>query len=217
MRKHIILSCLAIACAMAFGAVAQTEKGYVKSEPGKVAVAKTTQITGSIKSVNKDTREVTVVGPKGKEVTVEAGEEVKNFDQLKAGDAVTIKYVEALALELKKGGGQEVKRTETGGTAKAEPGEKPGAAIGRKVTVVGDVIATDPKTQKITVKGPDSTQEVKVNDPEQFKLIAKGDQIQLTYAEAAAVNIQPAKPKAKSDAGMSKSEADKPKTDGEKK
>jgi hypothetical protein len=114
-----------------------------------------------------------------------------------------------------------VKRTESAAAAAAEPGHPPGAAVGRKVTIVGDVIATDPKTQKVTVKGQDRTEEIKVSDPEQFKLISKGDQIQLTYAEAVAVEVAPAKKaaktsKPKAEKSMSKPEGDKPKSDAAK-
>jgi hypothetical protein len=67
--------------------------------------------------------------------------------------------------------------------------------VGRQVTVVGDVIKVDGATQTVTVKGPQRTVELKVRDPEQFKLIAVGDQIQATYTEALALAVTPAKPK----------------------
>ena len=74
----------------------------------------------------------------------------------------------------------------------AKPGEKPGVKGARQLTVVGDVIALDPATQTVTLKGPQRTAELKVRDPEQFKLISKGDQIQATYTEALAVAVKPA-------------------------
>jgi hypothetical protein len=111
---------------------------------------------------------------------------------LKAGDRVDVQYAEALVLELKKGGGKPVARTEQAGVATAKPGASPGGVGGRQVTVVGDVIGTDPATQKVTVRGPQRTVELAVRDPEQFKLIAKGDQIEATYTEAVAVAVTPA-------------------------
>jgi hypothetical protein len=41
---------------------------------------------------------------KGETRPVVASEEVKNFDQIKKGDKVSLKYMEALTLELKKDG-----------------------------------------------------------------------------------------------------------------
>ena len=61
--------------------------------------------------------------------------------------------------------------------------------------MVGDVIKLDAATQTVTVKGPERTVDVNARDPEQFKLIAVGDQIQATYTEAVAVEVTPmAKP-----------------------
>ncbi len=119
----------------------------------------------------------------------------RNFDQLKVGDVVDMRYRETLAVELKKGGGMKVEKTEKAGAVGAKPGETPAGVVGRQVTVVGDVMRVDAATQTVTVKGPQRTVDLKVRDPEQFKLIAVGDQIQATYTEALALAVTPAKPK----------------------
>src|SRR5438094_8748286 len=54
-------------------------------------------------------------GPQGRELTITAGPEVKNFAQMKVGDQVNAEYLEALTLELKKGGKAIVARTEETG------------------------------------------------------------------------------------------------------
>ena len=146
----------------------------------------------TISALDAAKREITLKGPDGKEVTMVAGPEVKNYNQLKVGDKVDIQYVEALVLELKKGGGLPVARTEKEEMTGAKPGEKPGVKGARQFTVVGDVIALDPATQTVTLKGPQRTADLKVRDPEQFKLISKGDQIQATYTEALAIAVKPA-------------------------
>ena len=193
MRKSTWFACAAFAAALASNAVAQQGGAVMKSEPGKVGMAQTASMTATIKAVDKATRTVTLVGPKGGEVAVVAGDQVKNFDQLKAGDKVDVKYAEALVVELMKGGGAPVARTEAAGGAAAKPGEMPAAVVGRTVTVVGDVMAVDAATQMVTVKGPQRSVDLKVSDPEQFKLIKKGDQLQATYTEAMAVEVSPAK------------------------
>jgi hypothetical protein len=43
----------------------------------------------------------------------------------------------------------------------------------------------------VTLKGPKQTVDLKLNDPEQFKLVKVGDQVEATYAEALAVAVQP--------------------------
>jgi Cu/Ag efflux protein CusF len=96
-------------------------------------------------------------------------------------------------LELKKGGGKPVARTEKAGAVTAKPGATPGAMAGRQMTIVGDVVNVDTSTKTVTVRGPKRTVDLDVQDPEQLKLIAKGDQIEATYTEAAAISVTPAK------------------------
>jgi len=191
MRKSISVPALIFAAALAMPAAAQTPSVIAGKAPGMAGAAQTMEVTATITAVNAATREVTLKGPKGNEVTVVAGPEIKNFAQLKVGDNVTAQYVESLVLELKKGGGKPVERTEKAGAVTAKPGESPGAAAGRRITVVGDVVNVDAATKIVTVRGPKRTVELNVQDPEQLKLISKGDQIQATYTEAAAISVTP--------------------------
>ena len=192
MRVSILAAAIAAAFALAQPAVAQTSNVAVASQPGAAGIAQTVEFSASVTAIDKASRTITLKGPKGDEVKVVAGPEVKNFDQLKVGDVVNAKYVESLVLELKKGGGLPVAKTEKAGAAAAKPGEKPAGVGGRQVTVVGNVTKIDAGTQTVTVKGPERTVDLKVRDPEQFKLIAVGDQIQATYTEALAVAVTPA-------------------------
>ncbi len=172
---------------------AQTGAAAVATAPGKGAIAQTVKVTATITKIDAKTRDVTLKGPQGHEITVTAGPEVKNFAKLKVGERVDIQMIEALTLELKKGGGLVVARTEKAGAVGAKPGEQPAGAVGRQVTVVADVIATDPATQTVTLKGPKQTVDLRLPDPEQFKRVAKGDQVEATFTQALAVAVEPAK------------------------
>lgn len=191
MRKLIISATLTVAAALALPALAQTGETTMMKAPGAVGVANTMNLTATIVSVNAASREVTLKGPQGNEMTVVAGPEVKNFAQLKAGDKVDVQYLESLVVELKKGGGLPVARTEEKAMDKAKAGAKPGGVAGRQVTIVGDVIDLDAATQTIKVRGPKQTVDLPIRDPDQFKRIAKGDQLQVTYTEGIAVSVVP--------------------------
>jgi Cu/Ag efflux protein CusF len=193
MNKSFLFSSIALALFVSFGASAQTTTTDSMSKPGMVGKAETTTVTATIKNVDAKTRKVTLSVPGHPDFTTVAGDQVKNFAQLKAGDKVEVAYTEALVVELLKGGGKPVARTETGGMAGAKAGERPGGVVGRQVTVVGNVTAMDPATRHITVKGPQRTVEVMVRDPEQFKLIKVGDQLEATYVEAVMLDVKPAK------------------------
>ena len=181
-----------VVAAIAAPVSAQTGAVVAGKAPGMVGVAQTVKLTATITAIDKATRDVTLKGPQGNEVTLTAGPDVKKFDTLKVGDQVDVQYVEALTLELKKGGGMLVARTEQKGAVGAKPGEAPGGAVGRQVTIVADVVAVDPAKQVITLKGPKRTVDLKVPDPEQFKRIAKGDQVEATYTQALALAVEPA-------------------------
>ena len=191
MHKSTLIAALIVAATTSFAANAQSSGAVVDRQPGKVGIAQAVDVTATISAIDAAKREITLKGPDGKDTTVVAGPEVKNFSQLKVGDKVDIQYVEALVLELKKGGGLPVARTEKESMTSAKPGETPGAKGSRKVTVVGDVIALDPATQTVTLKGPQRTADLKVRDKKQFDLISKGDQIEATYTEALAIAVKP--------------------------
>jgi hypothetical protein len=149
----------------AFAQKAPETKGVVSSSPGRVEAATATVVKGRIESIDAAKRTIVVKGPGGNSGEVAVGPEVKNFAQMKVGDEVALRYVEALALQLKKGGGGVRERTETKGAASAAPGARPAAVAGREVTVVADVVAVDPKTQTVTLRGPQRTVDLKVRDP----------------------------------------------------
>ncbi|HEX4882521.1 MAG TPA: hypothetical protein VFX05_00200 [Casimicrobiaceae bacterium] len=192
MRSIVVTLMVAAAASAAPFVHAQTGQVVAGSAPGVAGVAQTVEITASITAIDAKTRAIMLKGPQGGERTVVAGPEVKNFAQLKVGDQVQVQYVEALVLELKKGSTAAPSITEKSGAKSAEPGAKPGAVAGRQVTVVGEVLETNAATQTVVVRGPQRTVELKVRDPEQFKLVAKGDRIEARYTEAAAIVVKPA-------------------------
>ena len=199
MRTLTVLACAFLATGLA---LAQDKKpgaagaAVVASEPGKAAVVSTAEVTATVVSIDKATRTVTLKGPK-RTVDVVAGDEVKNFDQINIGDQVVVKYVEALTLELKKTKGKPDAKAEVAGV-RAQPGASPAAAVGRQVTVLADVVAVDPKASTISLKGPGGrVVDLKVRNPDHFKVVKVGDQVEAVYTEALAISVSPAPKTAK--------------------
>jgi hypothetical protein len=192
MRKLTLIAATVLSLA---GGTAIAQTGGVavmKSEPGKVTMADAVRVSAAVQAVDKAKRLVTLKGPEGNVFVVQAGPEVRNFDQIKVGDLVVVRYVEALTLELKKSGGGVRERVEREGAARAKPGEAPAGAVGREVMVVADVVAVDAAKQSVRLRGPQRTVDLKVKDPEQFKLIKVGDQVEATFTEAVAISVEPA-------------------------
>ena len=192
---HLALLAAGVAVqALPFAAAAQqapAASAVVATAPGKAVAARTTKASAVIVGLDAANRIITLKTAKGRVFEMLAGPEVKNFDQLKVGQKVNAEYAEALSLELKKGGGGTASASEKTGVAAAQPGQKPGAAAGRQVTVLADVVAVDHKTHLVTLRGPAGNQvDIQVDDPEQLKNIKKGDQVQATYTEAIAVTVE---------------------------
>jgi hypothetical protein len=191
--RQLLLIAGAVAAIAAGPAFAQSgAAAVVKSEPGRVTVAETVRVTATVEAIDKAKRLVTLKGPEGNSFVVQASPELKRFDQIKVGDLVVAQYIEALTLQLKKGGGQIRERIEREDAAVTPPGAAPGAVAGRQVTVIADVIAVDAAKQSVRLQGPKRVVDLKVRDPQQFKAIKVGDQIEGTFTEAVAIALEPA-------------------------
>lgn len=162
----------------------------VSSVPGKAMISETVELIASIAAIDKGTRTVTLQGPKGT-ADVVCGPEVRNFDQLKVGDNVVTRYQRALSMELKKTR-RPLDQVQVESTARAEPGEKPGAATSRTMTVLADVVGVDPERSIISLKGPHGqVVDLTVRNPEHFKVVHVGDQVEAVYMEAVALTVEP--------------------------
>jgi hypothetical protein len=182
MRAFHVL--LLVAAAMPAAAQAPDMKGAMTSSqgPGKAQALKTDEVKAQVVSLDRLTRAITLKGPKGTVVDVIAGKEVKNFDQLKVGDFVTVRYFQSLALELQKPG-----------QAAPVMHERP-TARGREVRALAKVTAIDEQAKTMSLKGPrGNTVTLDVRNPEHFKVMKVGDDVLVTYTEAVAVSVTPAK------------------------
>jgi Cu/Ag efflux protein CusF len=165
------------------------------SSPGKATIARTVTVTATVESIDAPNRKVTLKGPRGNVFPLTVDPEVRNLEQVKVGDLVVVRYLEALSLTLKKNGKELRSRTDSSDAARTPAGDRPGGAAARQVEVTADVIAVNAKKQTVTLKGPQQTVDLRIPDKGQFKLVKVGDQIQAVYTEALAVGVEPVKKK----------------------
>jgi hypothetical protein len=197
MRHPLLLASAVALAALGFPAFAQQPGAaggaVVASEPGRAMIAREAKLSAQVVGLDKATRTITLKGPKGNVVDVVAGDEVKNFDQIKLGDFVVARYVQALTLELAKAKGGIRSGAEREGAVRAQPGERPAGAVGRQVTVLADVTDVNPKNKTITLRGPKgNVVTLDVHNPDHFKVVKKGDQVEAVYTEALALSVEPA-------------------------
>lgn len=188
---------LLISASLGFAQQAPVGAQISTNAPGKVSMTQGVKASALVTAIDKATRTLTLKGAEGRSFDVVAGDEVRNFAQIKVNSEVVVEYIRALTLEVKKGDGIR-ERVDSVDAVRAKPGEKPGAAVGRKVTIIADVIDVSPKDKTITVKGPKGNiVELEVKNPDHFKVVKKGDQIEVNYVEAVALSVEPAKKGAK--------------------
>ncbi len=198
MKRSLVILGTALLATTGLPALAQQQPAVksaemVSSAPGTGTITNAVSISASVEAIDKAQRTVTLKGPKGNVKTVTAGPDVRNFDQIKVGDMVVVRYLESLTLTLKKDGKELVSKSEATDAARAKAGEKPGAIAGRQVEVTANVIAVDAASQTVMLKGPQRTVDLRIADPKQFALVKVGDQVQATYTEALALSVEPVK------------------------
>ena len=199
-QRLSILAASALLGALALPAVAQkagadTSGATMQTSPGKATLRQEREIVATVEAVDAAKRQVTLKGPKGNVVPLTVGPDVRNLAQVKVGDKVRVRYAEALSLTLKKDGKEVPSAKGASEMMRAPVGATPGGAVGEQVTIIANVIAVDTKTHQVTLKGPNQTVDLHVEDPAQLKLIKVGDQIEAVYTQAVAVTVEPVAPK----------------------
>jgi hypothetical protein len=181
MNRNVILA--AVLSVVPFASIA--------AQPPKaaaVAVAESDAIVELV-SVDKATHIAVVRTPQGNLLAINVPPQAQNLDRVKPGDRFRMRYIEALALSLHKGGdasaseGQTVELAPKGGT--------PGGTVVNTKQMTTVVTAVDRANRTIQVRGP-QTQPItlKVADEvRSFNDIAVGDTVGVTYTEALAIRM----------------------------
>jgi hypothetical protein len=165
--------------------------------PEPVNVENTQSISAKVVAIDHDDRLVSLQAPNGRTATVEVSPEVQNLDQVQPGDNVVVRYYQALAAQLvKKGSSSTLDKVDiTDAAARADPGDKPGAAVGSTVKTTVVIDSVDQSFQTVTFKGPNGMlRTVAVETPqgkEFIQRLKKGDEVEVTYTEALAVSVEP--------------------------
>ncbi|BBT82098.1 hypothetical protein WP8S18E11_37640 [Aeromonas veronii] len=157
--------------------------------PGQASLAQELTASATVTAIDLETRQVSLKNAEGETFHIVAGEQVANLPNVKVGDKVMLKYLQILDVELLKGTAGIRKRIVEVDGERAGADEKPGGGVGMKVTIYADVIGLDKQQQTVTVRGVDETLTIKINNPEQFNLIAEGDQLKAVQTKAIGIGI----------------------------
>ena len=154
------------------------------------------QKTATVESIDQGSRLVTLRGEEGGATTVKVSDEVRNLAQVKEGDMVVVSYYEAIAADVKKPG-EGFQGVEADVSAvRSEPGEMPVAGAGVLLRTTVTIDSVDTQMNTVTFKNSDGLlRTVAIQTPQGQKFIKglkKGDQVEVAYTEAMAIEVKPA-------------------------
>ncbi len=177
--KHVVF---AVLLSLAFVPAAQAQ---VKDS---AVVVDETEAVVTVTKVDPKARTVTFRGPKGGVATLTVPKEAQNLGQVKPGQQYKLKYVEAVAVEIRKGGKPAAAASEE--VKLAPKGAKPGGTIVRTVHLAGVVDAIDYTNRYVAVRGPKgNTVSLKVAADVPLDQLSAGDRISVTHTEALAIEM----------------------------
>ena len=166
------------------------------ADPKKVSEENVTKATATVKSVDHDSRSLVLRTSDGVDTLVVVGPEVRNFEQIEAGDTVSATYREALLAQVvPKGSGAGEPRT-TVSKARAKEGELPAASVSASVSTDVVIQSVDQSFDTVTFKRSDGVvRTVAVENPEATRFVHNlkpGDEVRITYTEATAIALSKA-------------------------
>jgi len=178
--------------------------GAQQLKDGAMAVDQNEAVV-TVVAVDQAKRTVSIRGPMGNVATLDVPPESQNLDRVKPGDRFKMKYIEAVAVGISKGG--EPGQSETKDVKMSPKGGTPGGMIvhTQKRSVMID--AVDYKTRYIAVRGTSGqTLAMKVADDVPIESLTAGDRVSIVYTQAVVAEMieQPKKPAAKKKAAPKK-------------
>jgi hypothetical protein len=149
-------------------------------------------VTGKVIIIEKDTRQITLIGSDGNMLTVTASDIVERFDEIVVGDVITFDHVTYLVAEFRNPTPEEIATPLVVVTdaEKAPEGIAPAGAIGTVVKGIVSIEALNRPLMIATVKGPRGNfLTIPMNDAKFMEELRIGQVFILTYAEATAVSL----------------------------
>ena len=127
--KHTSMAIAVAVLLGGIGAAVSAQPGStvaVETSPGQATAVQVKETVATVESVDVKSRQVMIRDATGREHALVAGPDVRNLEQVKKGDRVTVQYAESLSLKLVKGGKELPNRTEMSDGARAPSGRQAG-------------------------------------------------------------------------------------------
>ena len=145
-------------------------------------------VTVTVVAIEQSSRTMTVRDSKGIYEILEAPPGMARFNELKVGDTITVRYYQNVVIRLKKPDEAAVDVDSAALTRGA--GQRPAGTAGRQRTITATVTAMDPKTNAVTVTGPNGyVYSRQVADKKVFAQLKVGDRLDMTWTDALLISV----------------------------
>ena len=136
---------------------------------------------------DRNTRELSLQRSDGTRVTVVAGPEVRNFDQINVGDKILARYVVSLSARRLAEDEPDVQTTLGVAAARAKPGDAPAGAVGADLIMTVVIKTVDYEQNVVTFTDPGGMLHAVEAEREEGKAfvagLKPGDRVVLDYGE----------------------------------
>lgn len=187
------LTLLAAAGALTLGLAASPMAQAAAPEPTAVGV--TARAVAVVESVDRTTRQILLSGPRGGLLTITAGPEMVNFNQIKSGDRLELTFREAVAVALAPADKPLPEPRGLAGARLAAPGQMPHASGFVAVSVEVTIDAVDRAAHSVTftnAAGEQKTMEIRDPALRHFaNKLKRGDRVRLDYIQSVSIKLQP--------------------------
>lgn len=159
-------------------------------KPKEYDVMRTTmQESAKVTKVDYAKRRISLLTEDGP-VTVVAGDEIRNLDQIHKGDKVIATYQSALVYSIEKPGKQSMEDYNAE-VWRAKKGEEPGAGTKMEVKTSALITDIDYKEPSVTLQNKaGEKQQFHVQHPERLQGVKVGDVVNIKYTEAMALKVE---------------------------
>jgi hypothetical protein len=175
---------------------AQRPAATAAQEPPSFLAEQLAEATATVTAVDPTKRLISLKDEDdGSEFTVEAGENVRNFAQIKVGDEVNVEYYRALAADVTKAEASDATGAVLLGSRAAE-GDRPAGTLATLYTAIVTIDSVDTAKGTVSFTGPEGRKrETTVERDAGREFISQlkpGDRVKLTYGESLAIAVAPA-------------------------
>ncbi len=188
MRLHV--GALAITLALLAGCATTVEQ--VAERPSGREQTTLIERRAVVAALDQDRRLVALKSDDGTITVIPVAEEFRDFEKLHVGDVVMVSYSEAIAWQVKASDSGAPGTSSREALTNPKPGEAPGGALERSITITATITGFDPTHGTVTLTGPRGTsQTIKVRTPTDLERVRIGDLVEITYSEVRALAVRP--------------------------